>query len=72
MASPALEVPTLCSGDCASWDRQKPTPLEVAPPGAVSARDRQDRCNGTLVARPAMTTVLTPGGEGSQLAGGLH
>ena len=35
MASPALEVPTLYSGNCASWDRQKPTPLELAPPGAV-------------------------------------
>jgi hypothetical protein len=35
MASPALEVPTLCFGNCASWDRQKSTPLELAPPGAV-------------------------------------
>src|SRR5512133_767775 len=35
MASPALEVPPLCSGNCASCDRQKPAPLELAPPGAV-------------------------------------
>lgn len=62
MASPALEVPTLISGNRASCDRQNPTPLEFAPPDAV------DQPGGAAAAGKADSASMAPAAANVSMA----